>query len=90
MDAVFKELTSSLWVSKSKKETQHQYKLHVHVLEHAPSAKYLRITIQSDAKFHTHINLSEVGARLPLRQEYKRPCTQKSTPLGVLAGVNSL
>ena len=26
----------------------------------------------------------------PLRREYKRPCTQKSTPLGVLAGVNSL
>ena len=32
----------------------------------------------------------EVGARLPLRLEYKRPCTQKPTPLGVLAGVNSL
>ena len=34
--------------------------------------------------------LPEVGARLPLRREYKRPCTQKSTPLGVFAGVNSL
>ena len=35
-------------------------------------------------------NLPEVGERLPLRREYKRPCTQKSTPSGVLAGVNSL
>ena len=34
--------------------------------------------------------LPEYGARLPLRQEYKQQCTQKSTPLGVLAGVNSL
>ena len=34
--------------------------------------------------------LPEVGARLPLRREYKQPCMQKSTPLGVLAGVNSL
>ena len=36
------------------------------------------------------VELPEDGARLPLRREYKRLCMQKSTPLGVLAGVNSL
>ena len=36
------------------------------------------------------MHLPEVRARLPMRGEYKRPCSQKSTPLGVLARVNSL
>ena len=46
--------------------------------------------ISASYRYIPSMHLPKVGARLPLRWEYKRPCTQKSTPLGVLAGVNSL
>ena len=48
------------------------------------------VDISAGYRYIPSMHLPKVGARLPLRREYNRPCTQKSTPLGVLAGVNSL
>ena len=45
-----------LTVSKSRKTTSYQYKLHSKVLQQVTHAKYLRATIQSDRKWDRHIH----------------------------------
>ena len=52
-----------------------------------PMSHHFDDDISAGYRYIPSMHLPEVGARLPLRRENKRPCTQKSTPLGVLTGV---
>ena len=45
-----------LSVSKNKNPVKYNYSLHGQILEHEDKAKYLGVTIQSDLKWHSHIN----------------------------------
>ena len=43
-------------ISRNKNPFVYNYTLHGHILEHVDKAKYLGVTIQSDLKWHSHIN----------------------------------
>ena len=45
-----------LSISKNKNPIKYNYTLHGQILEHVNKAKYLGVTIQSDLKWHSHIN----------------------------------
>lgn len=45
-----------LSISRNKNPIRHTYTLHGNTLEHVDKAKYLGVTIQSDLKWHHHVN----------------------------------
>ena len=45
-----------LSITLNKQPIKHTYTLHGHTLEHVDKAKYLGVTIQSDLKWHSHVN----------------------------------